>query len=268
MLFRRISGVVATVCLVALLVSCTTVPVTGRRTLNLIPDSQLVSMSLESYQQVIGDSTLSKDRNELNMVARVGDRIARATESYLRAHGLPADQYTWEFNVIKDDEQVNAWAMPGGKIAVYTGILPVAMDDAGLAAILGHEVGHVVANHGNERMSQGLIVEFGGMGLSAALSQRPGATSDLFLASYGAAAEYGVLMPYSRLQESESDHIGLILMAIAGYHPEAAIGLWERMDEEGGERPPEFMSTHPSPQSRIEDIRSHLPEAMAIYEQR
>ena len=252
----------------ALLTSCATVPITGRRSLNLVPNAELTRMSLESYRKVIDEAELSTDPAQLAMVRRVGDRIGRATISYLRAHELPYDDYEWEFNVIRDDEQVNAWAMPGGKIAVYTGILPVAKDDAGLAAVLGHEIAHVLANHGNERMSRALLVNLGGQTLSAALSQRPGLTSNLFMASYGAGAQVGVLLPHSRLQESEADRIGLTLMAIAGYDPRAAIGLWQRMSQIGGSRPPGFLSTHPQPEARIADMQRHLPEAMAIYEGR
>lgn len=250
----------------AMLISCATVPVTGRRSLNLVSDTELARLSLDSYRKVIDEAELSSDPAQLEMVRRVGGRIARATESYLRAHDLPYDQFVWEFNVIKDDDQVNAWAMPGGKIAVYTGIFPVARDDAGLAAVLGHEIAHVLARHGNERMSRALLVELGGQTLSAAMSQRPGWTSNLLLASYGAGSQVGVILPHSRLQESEADRIGLTLMAIAGYDPRAAIGLWERMAGSGGSRPPRFLSTHPRPESRIQDIQRYLPEAMAIYE--
>lgn len=258
----------AFVLLSTILISCATVPITGRRSLNLVSNAELARLSLDSYRKVIDEAELSSDPAQIEMVRRVGGRIAQATVSYLRAHELPYDQFAWEFNVIKDDEQVNAWAMPGGKIAVYTGILPIARDDAGLAAVLGHEIAHVLARHGNERMSQALLVELGGQTLSAAMSQRPGWTSNLFLASYGAGTQIGVLLPHSRLQESEADRIGLILMAIGGYDPRASIGLWERMSGSGGSRPPRFLSTHPRPESRIEDIQRHLPEAMAVYERR
>ncbi len=264
----RVARVLILIFVSALLTACATVPVTGRRSLNLIPNAELARMSLESYRKVIDEAELSTDRRQLEMVRRVGGRIARATVSYLRAHDLPYDQFEWEFNVIQDDEQVNAWAMPGGKIAVYTGILPVAQDDAGLAAVLGHEIAHVLARHGNERMSRALLVDLGGQTLSAALSQRPGRTSNLFLASYGAGTQVGVLLPHSRLQESEADRIGLILMAIAGYDPRVAIGLWQRMGQIGGSRPPGFLSTHPQPEARIADMQRYLPEAVAIYERR
>ena len=264
----RVTRIFILILVSALLTSCATVPVTGRRSLNLIPDAELARMSLESYRKVIDEAELSTDPAQLERVRRVGDRIARATVSYLRAHQLPYDQFQWEFNVIQDDEQVNAWAMPGGKIAVYTGILPVSENDAGLAAVLGHEIAHVLAKHGNERMSRALLVQLGGQTLSAATRQRPAWTSNLLLASYGAGAQVGVLLPHSRLQESEADHIGLILMAIAGYDPRAAIGLWQRMGQVGGSRPPSFLSTHPQPQARIADMQRHMPEAMAIYEGR
>ena len=264
----RIKSLISFLIVSALLISCATVPLTGRRSLNLVSDAELSKISLESYRTVIEEAELSTDPAQIEMLRRVGDRIARATVSYLKAHDLPYDQFAWEFNLIKDDEQVNAWAMPGGKIAVYTGILPIAQNDAGLAAVLGHEIAHVLAKHGNERMSHALLVQLGGQTLSAALGQEPGLTSSLLLASYGAGTQVGVLLPHSRLQESEADRIGLTLMAIAGYDPRASIGLWQRMGAVGGPRPPNFLSTHPQPEARIADMQRYMPEAMAIYERR
>jgi predicted Zn-dependent protease len=178
------------------------------------------------------------------------------------------DRYGWEFNLIEDDETVNAWCLPGGKVAVYTGILPYTRDENGLAVVLGHEVAHALAGHGNERMSQALLVNMGGIALSVALSQRPGETQQLFMAAYGLGASVGVLLPYSRLHENEADRIGLILMARAGYDPRVAVEFWQRMDEEGSARPPELLSTHPAPQSRIESLRAFVPEAMEHYRPR
>jgi predicted Zn-dependent protease len=250
------------------LFACTTVPVTGRSSLNLIPESELASMSLSSYREIIAEAKLSTDPEANAAVRRVGEGMAAATETYLRGLGISTSNLAWEFNVIDEPDTLNAWVMPGGKVAVYTGILAVAENDEGLAAVLGHEIAHVVADHGNERMSQALLTQLGGAALSVALSQQPERTRGLFMAAYGAGSQVGVLLPYSRLHESEADRIGLTLMAIAGYDPRAAVGFWERMAARGGDRPPAILSTHPAPESRIADIREHLPEALAVYQPR
>ena len=256
--------------LIALLVflfACSTVPVTGRKSLNILPDSELLTMSLEQYKDVLKKSKLSNDSGKVQMVKRVGERIARATEDFFREKGMASEikSYKWEFNLIEDDKTVNAWCMPGGKVAVYTGILPVTQDETGLAVVMGHEIAHAIAKHGNERMSQGLVAQGVTTGLSAALSTHPGPTSQIFMAAFGVGAQYGVLLPYSRLHESEADHIGLILMAKAGYDPRQAIPFWQRMNKQGGERPPEFLSTHPAPDTRVKQIQSQIPEAMRYY---
>jgi predicted Zn-dependent protease len=173
--------------------------------------------------------------------------------------------YAWEFNLV-EDEAVNAWCMPGGKVVVFTGILPVTRDATGLAVVMGHEIAHAVANHGNERMSQGLMVQMGGTALSKALEDKPEETRNLFLTSFGLGTQVGVLLPYSRLHENESDHLGLIFMAMAGYDPRSAVDFWERMaTQKSGGAPPEFLSTHPSDKTRIENIKSLLPEALRYY---
>jgi predicted Zn-dependent protease len=197
----------------------------------------------------------------------VGQRVAAAAERFLREEGLASEikNYQWEFNLIQDDKAANAWVMPGGKAAVYTGLLKYTQDDAGLAVVLGHEVAHAIAGHGNERMSQGLMAQMGAVALAAALSSQPAATQDLFMQAYGAGANVGLLLPYSRIHESEADRIGLVLMARAGYDPNAAIPFWKRMSASGGARPPELLSTHPAPSSRIANIRKHLPEARRYY---
>jgi len=253
--------------LILLLFSCSTVPVTERRGLHLVPDSEITTMSYQEYSNVIKKSKLSTDVTKVSMVRRVGQRIATASEELLTETGRGADirNYKWEFNLIEDDKTVNAWCMPGGKVAVYTGLLPYSQDENGLAVVMGHEVAHAIAKHGNERMSQGLLAQFGAIGLSLALSGSPGATSNIFMQAYGVGTQVGVLLPYSRVQESEADHIGLILMAKAGYDPRGAVTLWQRMNAKGGSRPPEFLSTHPAPESRIRNIESQIPEAMKYY---
>jgi predicted Zn-dependent protease len=256
--------------LALLLLSCSTVPVTERKGLHLVPDSEITTMSYQEYSKVLKNSKLSTDVAKVSMVRRVGQRIAVASEELLGETGRGSDirNYKWEFNLIEDDKTVNAWCMPGGKVAVYTGLLPYSQDENGLAVVMGHEVAHAIAKHGNERMSQGLLAQFGAIGLSLALSGSPGATSNIFMQAYGVGTQVGVLLPYSRVQESEADHIGLILMAKAGYDPRGAIALWQRMNAKGGSRPPEFLSTHPAPESRIRDIESQIPEAMKYYKVR
>jgi predicted Zn-dependent protease len=252
------------------LFSCASVPVTERRGLHLVPDSELTTMSYQEYNNVLKKSKLSTDMAKVSMVRRVGQRIATASEQLLveKGHGDDIRNYKWEFNLIEDDKTVNAWCMPGGKVAVYTGLLFISQDENGLAVVMGHEVAHAIAKHGNERMSQGLLAQFGAIGLSVALAGNPGVTSDIFMQAYGMGAQVGFLLPYSRIQESEADHIGLILMAKAGYDPRGAVVLWQRMNAKGGARPPEFLSTHPAPESRIRNIESLIPEAMQVYKAR
>jgi predicted Zn-dependent protease len=250
--------------------SCATVPITERRSLQILPDSEMTTMSLQQYSEVLKKSTLAHDMQKVQMVQRVGGRIAQATEEFFRESGMAGEikNYKWEFNLIEDDKVVNAWCMPGGKVAVYTGLLPVTGDETGLAVVLGHEIAHAIAKHGNERMSQGLLVQLGGIGLAVALGSQPGAATNIFLSAYGAGAQLGFLLPYSRVHESEADRIGLVLMAKAGYDPRQAIPFWERMNTKGGSRPPEFLSTHPAPESRIASIRQEIPEAMKYYKPR
>lgn len=240
------------------LVGCSTVPVTGRRSFNLIPESQAIALGADAYQQALADAEVLRSGPEYEMVNRVGRRIAAVS-------GRP--DYDWEFSVIDDDETVNAFALPGGKVAVYTGILPVAEDDAGLATVMAHEVAHAIAQHGSERMTDQLALQFGGMGLEALLGQKSEATRSLVLAAYGVGAQVGVLLPFGRAQESEADHIGLVFMARAGYDPRASVRFWERMGaQESAGRPPEFLSTHPNPETRVRDLQGWMPEALAEYE--
>ncbi|MBP9020890.1 MAG: M48 family metallopeptidase [Syntrophobacterales bacterium] len=262
-------NVIFIVLLLACLLACTTVPLTERRSLNLVPDSDILSLSLQQYQETLGKSKLSQDEEKVLMVKRVGERIARAAEEFMRESGREADiqGYEWEFNLIDDPKTVNAWCMPGGKVAVYTGILPIAKDETGLAVIIGHEVAHAIAKHGNERMSQAMLVQLGGIGLSIALAQKPAATRRIFQEAYGVTTEVAYVLPYSRLQEAEADRIGLVLMAKAGYDPREAVALWERMNSRESGRTVEFLSTHPVPESRIKNIRSLIPEAMRYYKE-
>jgi predicted Zn-dependent protease len=250
------------------LIGCATVPITGRESLQLVSNSQLASLGDQQYSDTLKKSKLSTDQANSAMVRKVGMKIANAAEAFLRQSGY-ADQagsYHWEFNLIEDDKTANAWVLPGGKAAVYTGILKYTQNETGLAVVLGHEVAHAIANHGNERMSQGLLTQLGGMALAVAVSQKPAETQNLFMSAYGMGASVGLLLPYSRLHESEADRIGLVLMAMAGYDPREAIPFWQRMGQEGGARPPELLSTHPAPQTRVADIQRYLPEALPYYE--
>ena len=200
----------------------------------------------------------------------MGARIQKAVEDYARQNNRTQDLagYAWEFNLV-ESKQVNAWCMPGGKVVFYTGIMPVCQDDNGVAVVMGHEVAHAVAKHGAERMSENLLVQMGGAALGAALSSKPQQTQQLWMSAFGAGAQYGLLMPFSRGQESEADHLGLIFMSMAGYDPHHAVKFWQRMSQaSGGQAPPEFMSTHPSDEHRIQKIQEELPEALKYYQPR
>jgi predicted Zn-dependent protease len=250
--------------------SCTTVPITGRQQLSLVPQSDLVSVAADNYQQFLQEATVVTEGEAAASVRRVGGRIAEAAERFLRDVGMGAEvrYYDWQFSLIEDDETANAFCMPGGRIAAFTGLLPITRDDTGLAVVMAHEVAHAIAHHSGERMSQLLVAELGGRALANAIGEKPEETQELLMLAYGIGANVGVLLPYSRQHESEADRIGLTLMAMAGYDPGEAIPLWERMDAMGGPRPPEFLSTHPHPTTRIDEIREHLPEALEHYQER
>ena len=265
---RALGGLVAALYLLLQFQGCAEVPITHRKGLHLVPETQLLSMSLQQYDDVLKKSKLSTDTQKVEMVRRVGNRIANAAEAFLAETGQQGTikNYKWEFNLIEDDKTVNAWVMPGGKAAVYTGILPFTQDETGLAVVLGHEVGHALANHGNERMSQGLVAQMGAAALSAALSQQPAATRELFNQAYGVGANVGFLLPYSRLHETEADRIGLVLMARAGYDPRQAVAFWKRFaayqkQQGGGQHrapaPPHFETSMPRsrPAPRREAVR-------------
>lgn len=257
--------------LLLLLAGCAEVPITGRRQLALVPDALVTSMSVEQYNQFLAETKLSTDAQATAMLRNVGNRIVQAIDEFYRELGEPNPTagYKWEFNLVAEDT-INAWAMPGGKIVFYEGIMPVAQNEAGVATVMGHEIAHVIAGHGSERMSQMLLTQLGGVALSAALRDQPEATQNLFMASYGLGAQIGVLLPYSRLHEREADHLGLIFMAMAGYDPNEAPDFWRRMAATTGPgaQPPEFLSTHPAPATRIREIESLIPEAMEYYRPR
>lgn len=253
--------------LLALLVYyCSTVPITGRKQLSLIPASEINALSFQQYGEFLKQNKLSEDKEAVAMVKRVGVNIQKAVEAYFTQNNMmnQLQGYQWEFNLVESNE-INAWCMPGGKVVVYTGILPLTKDETGLAVVMGHEIAHAIAQHGAERMSQSLLQQLGGMALSVALQNEPETTRNIFLAAYGVGSTVGVMLPFSRTHESEADRLGLIFMAMAGYNPEAAVDFWTRMSQSGGAKMPEWLSTHPSDETRIADIKKHLPEALRYY---
>jgi predicted Zn-dependent protease len=246
--------------------ACSTVPITGRRQLSLVSDTEMNQMAATEYQKVLASSQVVGSGEQADMVKRVGQRIQQAVEMYFRQQNAQTqlDGYAWEFNLL-NDKQENAWCMPGGKVAVYTGILPITQDENGLAVVMGHEIAHAVAKHSSERMSQQMAAQGLGGVLSASAGQNPTATQNVFLQVVGAGSQLG-LLKYGRSQESEADRLGLIFMAMAGYNPDGAVQFWQRMDaREGQASPPEFLSTHPSNGTRIADIQRDLPEARKYY---
>ena len=242
--------------------SCATVPVPGRKQLNLVSNDEIISQSTAEYQKVIAQGPLSTNAEQVAMIKRVGSRIQTAVEKYMSEKGLSSQLagFKWEFNLIQDDKTANAWCMPGGKVAFYTGILPICKDETGVAIVMGHEVAHAIANHGRERMSEAMLANGLLSGLSAAAGQNPTLTQQLLLQSLGIGTNVAMLK-FSREDESEADHIGLIFMAMAGYDPNEAPKFWERMEAAGGQQPPEFLSTHPSHATRIKDLKGWIPEA-------
>ena len=247
--------------------ACAKVAVTGRQQLSLVSNAEIIPMADQQYDSVVQTAKLSNNQQQTAMVKNVGSRIQRAVEQYMAQNNASAELegFKWEFNLIDDPKMVNAWCMPGGKVAFYTGIMPICQNEAGVAVVMGHEVAHAVANHARERMSQGLVAN-GLLGtLGAALGQNPTLTKQLFFQAIGVGAQVGMLK-FSRQHESEADRIGLIFMAMAGYDPHEAPRFWERMSSQsGGAAPPEWLSTHPSHGSRIKDLNEAIPEAMKYY---
>jgi predicted Zn-dependent protease len=257
----------ATLGLTFVAAGCSQVGITGRTQFNIMPESIINSLSLQQYSQFISENKLSGDTVKGEMVKRCGERIVKAVDEFCQQHSErnPFAGYQWEFNLV-DNDAVNAFAMPGGKVVVYTGLLPVAQSETGLAVVMGHEIAHVFARHGSERMSQQLLVQMGGIAVEQALKEKPEATRSLFVTSYGLGTQIALMLPYSRLHESEADRLGLIFMALGGYDPHEAVTFWQRMAaQSGGSQPPELLSTHPANETRIRDIQKHLPEALEYY---
>ncbi|WP_126247296.1 M48 family metallopeptidase [Chitinophaga rhizosphaerae] len=250
-----------------LIYACSRVPITGRNQLNLIPEATMQSMALQEYQSFLSQNKAVSpgSSKDAAMVQRVGGRIAKAVTTYMTQHGMgnEVSSYKWEFNLV-NDKQVNAWCMPGGKVVVYTGLLPVTQNETALACVMGHEIAHAIARHGNERMSQGLVAQGIQIAGAVALNKNPQA-QNIFMQAVGVGGPLG-LMAYGRQNELEADHLGVIFMAMAGYNPQESISFWGRMAQaSGGQKPPELLSTHPSDEKRIAQLQKLMPEAMKYY---
>lgn len=264
---KRITLAVALALAMSVNEGCYTNPVTGRSSVNLVDEGQMRTLATQQYATFLAQNpaVTANGNRDAEMVQRVGSRLAAATQQYLASKGQQSliSGYQWQFNLV-NNAQANAWCMPGGKVVVYSGIMPLVQNETGLATVVGHEIAHAVARHGNERMSQELLVQAGGSALSVALANRPGQTQNIFNAVYGVGGQLGTLA-YSRKHESEADHMGLIFMAMAGYNPSEAINFWQRMSSNAGQKPPEILSTHPADATRIKQIRDWLPDAMKYY---
>lgn len=249
---------------IALFVQCTTVPITGRKQFNIVSDAQVLPASFAQYKGFLEENKLSKDVNATKQIKDIGAKISQAVDRFMRNNGMQkeADSYEWEFNLV-EDKTVNAWCLPGGKVVFYTGILPICANEDGIAAVMGHEVAHAFAKHGQERMSQGQLQALGGV--AVAYGTRNDKNAQIWNAAYGLGSQVGVMLPFSRKHESEADKLGLVFMIMAGYNGEEAAEVWVRMSERSkGKKPPQLLSTHPSNESRIQTLRAYLPEARQL----
>ncbi len=257
--------IILSISLALLVFACAKNPFTGKSTLALVSNSEILPSAFQQYNQFLSENKVISGTADARRVETVGTKIKVAAEKWLTANGQAdyLNDYKWEYKLV-DSKEVNAWCMPGGKIVFYTGILPICKDDAGMATVMGHEVSHALANHGQQRMSAGLLQQLGGAGVAVATGSKSEQTQQIAMTAYGAVTQYGGMLPFSRNHESEADMIGLTLMAIAGYNPDQAIAFWERMSaNSGGKAPPEFMSTHPSDATRIANLRALIPQAKA-----
>jgi predicted Zn-dependent protease len=247
----------------AVIISCAKNPFTGKSTMAFVPNSQIFPSAFQQYDQFLSENKVVTGTADAKRIATIGEKIKVAAERYLNANGNAGylKDYQWEYNLV-DDPTVNAWCMPGGKIVFYTGILPICKDDAGIAAVMGHEVAHALANHGQQRMSAGLLQQIGQVGVAVAVGDKDPQTQNAIMQAYGIGSQLGGMLPFSRAHESEADMIGIYLMAIAGYEPSNAVGVWERMSAmSNGQAPPEILSTHPSNETRIKNLTALVPQA-------
>jgi len=244
--------------------ACSNVPGTGRSQLLLLSSGEEMRLGADTYTEMLATERIITTGRDAEMVQRIGERIAQSAIDLLPKSD--AKRFRWEFKLIDAPDMVNAWALPGGKTAVYTGLLPITQDEDSLAAVMGHEVAHAIARHGNERMSHGMMLQLGMLGASMSTKNMDPEDRNMVLAGLGLGANVGVMLPFSRSHESEADEIGLMLAANAGYNPEAAIGLWQRMGAASQGAPPEWLSTHPSSNTRIEKLQALMPEANKLYQ--
>jgi len=265
---RVMKNIIIALFIITFLTGCILNKVTGRKQLSLVQESELQSMAVSQYSTFLSEHKVLNpgSSKEAAMVDRVGARISNAITKYYKNQGKESvtQGYQWEFNTVESNE-INAWCMPGGKVMVYSGLLPVTQNETALAIVVGHEIAHAIAKHGSERMSQAMMQQLGGVALQVALSQKPQETQDLFLQSYSIGSTVGAMLPWSRQQETEADQYGLIYAAMAGYNPQEAIAFWQRMASAGGGKPPEFLSTHPSDETRMRKLKQFMPEAMKYY---
>lgn len=254
--------------LATVLLGCTKNMVTGRKQLSLVSESELQVMAQQQYNTFLSENRVVNAgvNKDAEMVRRVGTRIAAAIQKFYDAKGYSAvlEGYKWEFNLI-DNKEANAWCMPGGKVAVYTGLLPITQNEAALAVVIGHEIAHAVAQHGSERMSQALLQQLGGVALQVALSNKPAETQNMFMTAYGIGSSVGYILPFSRKEETEADEYGLYFSAMGGYNPQEAIPFWERMTKAAGTSPPEFLSSHPADATRLANLKQYMPQALKYY---
>jgi len=250
-----------------LAVGCAVAPITGRKQFVVIPADQIQSLSAQSYAQVLKENKVSNNQQYLSSVRNVGTKLTQAVERYMQQNNMQSalQGMQWQYTVLQSKE-VNAWCMPGGQIAFYEGIMPICADENGIAVVMGHEIAHAIAQHGNERMSQQLALQLGGVALSEALSTKSETTQQIAMAAFGAGSALGVILPYSRTHEYEADELGLYFMAMAGFDPRTSPAFWERMVSQGGSRPPEFLSTHPDPANRIKAMNRKMSKALQYYQ--
>ncbi|MCP4092546.1 MAG: M48 family metallopeptidase [Planctomycetes bacterium] len=243
--------------------ACSTVPGTGRSQLLLLSSGEEMQLGAQAYTEMLAQERIVTSGNDAAMVQMIGERIAQSAIELLPESD--AKRFRWEFKLIDSPEMVNAWALPGGKTAVYTGLLPITGDEDSLAIVMGHEVAHAIARHGNERMSHGMVMQLGMLGADMSTRNMDPEDREMIMAGLGVGANVGVMLPFSRSHESEADEIGLMLAANAGYNPEASIGLWQRMGAASSGAPPEWLSTHPSSETRIQKLQALMPEANKLY---
>ncbi len=254
--------------ILGMLTACSTVPITGRQRLNIVDDSQVLASSFAQYQGFLKENKISSNVDMTNELKLVGAKISKAVDKFMRANGMlsEANSYKWEFNLI-EDKTVNAWCLPGGKVVFYTGILPICENTDGIAAVMGHEIAHAFAKHGQERMTTVYGQQLGAVLVDLGTANQDMETRAMWNQIYGLGSQLGVVLPYSRLHETEADKLGMVFMIMAGYNPEEAVNVWIRMSQrKDGASGPEFFSTHPANETRISDLKAYLPTAKKLAE--